>query len=100
VRVARHATGNRALATALRVSGLDPDGRYRVAPVPELSVPRGLDEVPPPWLEHGALRLPGAVIADVGLQLPLLAPGEAIILEMRCEPLPNAIGSTGTHRQP
>jgi alpha-galactosidase len=82
VRVARHATGNRALATTLRVPGLDPDSRYRVAPVPELPVPRGLDEVPPPWLSHGELRLPGRVLAEVGLQLPLLAPGEALVLEI------------------
>jgi alpha-galactosidase len=82
VRIARHATGNRALATALRVPGLDPHGRYRVEPVPELQVPRGLDEVPPPWLSLGGLRLPGSVIADVGVQLPLLAPGEALVLEI------------------
>jgi alpha-galactosidase len=82
VRVARHATGNRALATALRVPGLDPEARYRIAPVPELQAPRGLDEVPPPWLSQGALRLPGSVLADVGVQLPLLAPGEALVLEI------------------
>ncbi|MEV3936524.1 alpha-galactosidase [Glycomyces sp. NPDC049804] len=82
VRVARHATGNRALATSLRVPGLDPEARYRVAPVPELQAPRGLDEVPPPWLFQGALRLPGSVLADVGVQLPLLAPGEALVLEI------------------
>ena len=88
VRVARHATGDRSLATALRVPGLDADRRYRVAPVPELQVPRGLDEVPPPWLSHGELRLPGAVLTEVGVQLPLLAPGEALILELVREPRP------------
>ncbi|GAA2154054.1 MULTISPECIES: alpha-galactosidase [Glycomyces] len=84
VRVARHATGNRALATALRVPGLDPERRYRVEPVHELPVPRGLDEAPPPWLAHG-LQLPGSVIAEVGLQLPLLAPGEALVLEITAQ---------------
>ncbi|MDA1360471.1 alpha-galactosidase [Glycomyces luteolus] len=82
MRIARHATGNRALATALRVPGLDPGRRYRVAPVPELPVPSGLDEIPPPWLSQGGLRLPGSVISEVGLQLPLLAPGEALVLEI------------------
>jgi alpha-galactosidase len=81
VRVARHATGDRALATALRVPGLDPERRYRVEPVHELPVPHGLDEAPPPWLARG-LQLPGSVIAEVGLQLPLLAPGEALVLEI------------------
>ncbi|GAB3652692.1 alpha-galactosidase [Glycomyces tarimensis] len=87
VRVARHASGDRALAPALRVPGLDPHGTYRVAPVRELPVPRGLDVTAPPWLERGQVRLPGSVLAEVGLQLPLLAPGEALVIELVREPL-------------
>ncbi|WP_081687146.1 alpha-galactosidase [Glycomyces tenuis] len=86
VRIARHATGDRALAPTLRVPRLDPAGRYTVAPVPELPVPRGLDDVAPPWLGHGELRLPGLALAEVGLQMPLLAPGEALVLELIREP--------------
>ncbi|MFG3340729.1 alpha-galactosidase [Glycomyces sp. NPDC048151] len=86
VRVARHATGDRALGTALRVPGLEPGTRYRVAPVAELPVPRGLDEQPPPWLAEDGLRLPGSVLAAVGVQLPLLAPGEALVLEITALP--------------
>jgi alpha-galactosidase len=81
VRLARHATADRALAPLLRVPGLDPRGRYRVAPVAELRTPRGLDEAPPPWLRDGLL-LPGSVLAEVGVQPPLLAPGEALVLEL------------------
>ncbi|WP_084546863.1 alpha-galactosidase [Glycomyces arizonensis] len=81
VRLARHATANRALAPLLRIPGLDSRARYRVAPVAELRTPRGLDETPPPWLRDGLL-LPGAALADVGLQPPLLAPGEALVLEL------------------
>ncbi len=86
VRLARHSTADRALAPLLRVPGLDPHGRYRVTPVPELGVPRGLDEVPPPWLQGDGLLLPGSVLADVGIQPPLLAPGEALVLELVREP--------------
>jgi alpha-galactosidase len=85
IRLARHATADRALAPMLRFPGLDPDRRYRVAPVPELAVPRGLDDTPPPWLE-GGLVLPGSVLAEVGVQPPLLAPGEALVLELVREP--------------
>jgi alpha-galactosidase len=85
VRLARHATAGRALAPLLRVPGLDLLARYRVTPVPELRAPRGLDEAPPPWLAHGLL-LPGSVLADVGIQPPLLAPGEALVLELVREP--------------
>jgi alpha-galactosidase len=86
VRLARHATADRALAPMLRIPGLDPDERYRVAPVRELPVPRGLDDTPPPWLAAGLL-LPGSVLAEVGVQPPLLAPGEALVLELTREPL-------------
>jgi alpha-galactosidase len=85
VRLARHATANRALAPLLRIPGLDPRARYRVAPAAELRIPSGLDETPPPWLRDGLL-LPGSVLAEVGVQPPLLAPGEALVLELVREP--------------
>lgn len=80
VRVARTVTGPRSLAVPLRVQGLDRDRRYRLAPVDGLAVPHGLDPVPPPWLGRGHLELSGAVFADVGARLPMLAPGTAIVL--------------------
>lgn len=80
VRVARTVTGPRSLAVPLRIRGLDRDRRYRLAPVEGLAVPRGLDPVPPPWLGRGHLELSGAVFADVGARLPMLAPGSAIVL--------------------
>jgi alpha-galactosidase len=80
VRVARTVTGPRSLAVPLRIRGLDRSRRYRLAPVDGLAVPRGLDPVPPPWLGRGHLELSGAVFADVGARLPMLAPGTAIVL--------------------
>lgn len=80
VRVARTVTGPRSLAVPLRIRGLDRSRRYRLAPVDGLAVPRGLDPVPPPWLGQGHLELSGAVFADVGARLPMLAPGTGIVL--------------------
>jgi alpha-galactosidase len=80
-RLARTETGPHALPPALRLPGLDRSGRYRVSPVIGLPVPRGLDVTPPPWLARGELILPGSVLADVGVRVPLLAPAEAIMLE-------------------
>jgi len=82
VRVARTVTGPRSLAVPLRVRGLDRGRRYRLAPVEGIAVPDGLDPVPPAWLGHGSLELPGAVFEDVGARLPMLAPGTAIVLAL------------------
>ncbi|MEN1975175.1 alpha-galactosidase [Cellulomonas sp. P4] len=82
VRVARTTTGPRALPTVLRVPGLDAASRYRVRPVPELAVPAALDVQPPPWLARGEVHLAGAALAGAGVRLPLLAPGQALVLEV------------------
>jgi alpha-galactosidase len=80
-RLTRTETGPQALPPSLRLPGLDRSARYRVSPVAGLPVPQGLDEIPPSWLARGELILPGSVLADVGVRVPLLAPAEAIVLE-------------------
>ena len=80
-RVVRTETGARALAVPLRFRGLDRQRRYRVAPVTGLRVPKGVDVTSTPWLERGSVELPGAVLEDLGVRLPSLAPGTALVLE-------------------
>ncbi len=80
-RIVRTETGPRALAVPLRFRGLDRARRYRVAPVTGLRVPKGVDVTPTPWLERGSVELPGAVLGDLGVRLPSLAPGTALVLE-------------------
>ncbi|ROP64155.1 alpha-galactosidase [Curtobacterium sp. PhB115] len=82
VRVARTETGPQSLAVPLRMRGLDRARRYRVAPAQGIGVPHGLDMVPPPWLVRGGVELPGSVLEDVGVRLPMLAPATAIVLEL------------------
>lgn len=82
VRVARVATGGRALPTLLRVPGLTLDVTYEVRLLPELRSPRILDVTPPAWLEHGSVRLTGAALAHLGVRLPQLGPGQALVLEV------------------
>jgi alpha-galactosidase len=67
------------------VPGLDAGRRYRVRPVPELTVADGLDVQPVPWLAAGSVTLTGAALAGAGVRLPLLAPGQALVLEVRAE---------------
>ncbi len=82
-RVVRTETGPRALAVPLRFRGLDRRRRYRVAPVTGLRVPKGVDVTRTPWLERGSVELSGAVLEDLGVRLPSLAPGTALVLERR-----------------
>ena len=70
-----------ALPAPLRFVGLDPARRYRVA-VLDLGAPVDtLQDAPPPWLADGVV-LPGAVLAESGLAMPLLLPGNAIVLHL------------------
>ncbi len=52
-----------------------------MAPVTGLRVPKGVDVTRTPWLERGSVELSGAVLEDLGVRLPSLAPGTALVLE-------------------
>ncbi|WP_374315002.1 alpha-galactosidase, partial [Microbacterium sp.] len=70
-----------ALPEPLRLPGLDPDRRYRVEAV-DLGAPAAvLEDAPPPWLARG-VELPGSVLAEVGLAMPLLLPGNAVVVHL------------------
>jgi alpha-galactosidase len=81
-RVARVASSGRALPRLLQIPGLDPDAQYRMRLVPELHPPRSIEPTSPPWMGPGELVLTGAALARHGIRLPLLGPGQALVLEM------------------
>jgi alpha-galactosidase len=69
------------LPEPLRLAGLDPQRRYRVAVVPEASEMRaGL--ALPRWLSAGQVTTTGAALGEVGLQMPALWPAQAIVLHV------------------
>ncbi|WP_254359392.1 alpha-galactosidase [Microbacterium hominis] len=70
-----------ALPPALRFPGLDADARYRVAPVPIADGPRIIADQDPPWYRDGGIELPGRLLAETGLPMPLLAPEQLLLLE-------------------
>ncbi|MBG0560182.1 alpha-galactosidase [Actinoplanes aureus] len=67
-----------ALPPPVRFPGLDPDRLYTVRPIG--TQPRVVQDAPPAWLAAGSVTLPGRVLAEVGLPVPLLAPERALLL--------------------
>ena len=68
-------------AERLRLTGLDRGRRYRVRVRREIGAAE-YGWVAPEWFTAGEIELPGAVLADVGLQLPTLWPMQAFVLHL------------------
>jgi alpha-galactosidase len=68
-----------------RFEGLDPERGYRVKPVLLAGGPRFAHAQPPPWPAAGAITLSGRALAAAGLQLPALAPEQALLLHVRAD---------------
>ncbi|MFF5181236.1 alpha-galactosidase [Micromonospora sp. NPDC000316] len=79
--VARLATSVTQVPGAVRLPGLDPDRRYLVRPVSDVSPPATIERSPSGWLGDGA-TLTGAALARVGVQLPALHPEQSLVLEV------------------
>lgn len=70
-----------AVPVPLRLEGLDPDRRYRITRLDVGSPPPAIQDAAPPWLQEG-LTLPGRALAEGVLQMPLLAPGNALLFHV------------------
>jgi alpha-galactosidase len=65
---------------ALRFAGLDPSANYRVKMVEPAGSPQYIARKLPTWLS--GVELTGAALARVGLRPPILAPENAILIEV------------------
>jgi alpha-galactosidase len=65
----------------LRLPGLDPHRRYRVAPQPPGDRPSLRQRHAPGWLARG-VELPGRVLAEAGLRAPALNPEQLLLLRV------------------
>jgi alpha-galactosidase len=45
--------------------------------------PRVVQDVMPPWWDAGSVTLSGRVLATVGVPMPLLAPEQALVVEVQ-----------------
>jgi alpha-galactosidase len=70
-----------ASSVPLRLAGLDPDRTYSVRMLDLGEDPHAVQDAPPPWIAEG-VRLPGRVLGEVGLPMPLLGPGSAVVLHV------------------
>ena len=65
-----------------RLPGLRPEREYRVQPVTLAGGPLTQQVIGPPWLDAGGVTLSGLALATTGLQMPVLAPEQALLLEL------------------
>ncbi|MFF8846358.1 alpha-galactosidase [Streptomyces sp. NPDC015127] len=79
---AQLAAGTAVVPAPVRLPGLDPRRRYRVTLVDPAGPARTGERGPAAWTKHDALTLPGSVLLEAGLQLPVLHPEQALLLHV------------------
>ncbi len=80
VSLATLATPAVAIPAPLRLPGLDADRRYRVQPVTLGAPAHAVQDAPPAWIAAGGTTVSGALLAELGLPVPLLGPEQALVL--------------------
>jgi alpha-galactosidase len=83
--VAALQTGPMAVPGLVRLPGLDRARTYRVRVRAEVGVPQVVQHAAPAWWERaldGGLDLSGALLTDVGLPMPVLAPAQGLLLHL------------------
>lgn len=73
-----------ALPPAMACPGIDPALSYRVEIVDLGATPTTIQDAAPPWTA-GGVTLPGTAIRAGALAMPLLAPGNAVVVSLRAE---------------
>lgn len=76
-----------ALPPALVLPGLDDGLRYRVEVI-DIGAPAAtLQDAPPPWFS-GGITVAGSILSEGMLAMPLLLPGNAVVISVRALPVP------------
>ena len=65
-----------------RFVGLDPDRRYTVTVLDVAGRPGTTHRAAPAWITAGGLTISGRLLESVGLELPILQPEQALVLEL------------------
>lgn len=80
ITLATLATAAVSVPAPLRLPGLDPARHYRIEPITLGAPPHAVQDAPPAWLVDGGTTISGALLAELGLPVPLLAPEQALVL--------------------
>jgi alpha-galactosidase len=76
-------TGPDAGPPPVRLPGLDESRRYELDWSRELSSTPPAQQSPPPWmLEPGGVVVPGRVLARIGVAMPVIGPGQGVLLTL------------------
>ncbi|GAB2751132.1 alpha-galactosidase [Terrabacter koreensis] len=85
--VARLVTGRDAVTGSVPLPGLDPQRTYAVRVRPEAGLPAVVQNTYPAWWERAldgdGLTVPGAVLTEVGLPVPVIGPAQGYLLDVR-----------------
>ncbi|MCS5497758.1 alpha-galactosidase [Cnuibacter physcomitrellae] len=82
---ARLATSPAGQSGRVRLPGIDRDATYRVCVRDELGMPALHQGEGPAWFDiarSGGIELPGVVLAEAGVPMPTLDPGQALVLDL------------------
>ena len=74
----------------IRLPGLDPARRYCVRVLDDLGPIESIRNSEPSWTT-GEVTLPGSVLGSVGLPMPVLVPGAAVLLDLHALTVPVAV---------
>ncbi len=74
------ATSPAASPAGFKIPGLIPDAQYNVKVVSPAGKPKVVQQHPPLWLD--GVSVSGDVLADIGLRPPILAPENALLIEV------------------
>ncbi|HET7760879.1 MAG TPA: alpha-galactosidase, partial [Phycicoccus sp.] len=86
--VVRAVTGRSVVPAPLTLPGLDAGDRYRVRVRPEAGLPSTVQAAAPGWWDAACgdgVVVPGALLADAGLPMPVLAPAQGFLLHLVAE---------------
>ncbi|WP_270886347.1 alpha-galactosidase [Pedococcus sp. 5OH_020] len=83
--VARLHTAGSTVPGLVPLPGLAPQRAYRLRVRPEAGLPHLVESAPPSWWEQAlreGVEVSGALLGDVGLPLPVLAPAQGFLLHL------------------
>jgi alpha-galactosidase len=80
---AQLATSATAIPARLCLPGLDPDRRYRIEIVSPAGEARTVQRGHAGWTKRGSVELPGSALTEMGVELPVLGPEQALLLRLK-----------------